>query len=615
MSIIKSKSNTSNEKEEYKFEYYEDTPLPQIGSYRQDPFGYKSSLSDAETAELDPKFQTIVPKKPKMFFYEDGISNSNDKLYYFSSVKIPALNPTSDAGYEQILSNLSNSRAWSLKGIEYPTKGKQYFNYELNSFSWRDNIIQGGGIRISQIDVVDGNSNYSTKYTYENGKVISLPTYNGHVDNSVGSSNYVTARSQDFYSKLYSVKGSIVTYDKVTKIIDNKGKTINEYTSISDFPLKLDARHNPTNTMVNLYPYYYGIGNPKFDFLLKKDFIGNIRNEYIYDKSNTLLKETNITYSNQETPFPNNYPLIKNLSSYPVYDPVLEFNYYPVGYPGGYNPNPKLTYLPESYQKLRNNVISKKTTNYFTNGTVTSTENYSYLNEFNAIKNTTNISPSETVSEDYLYPFEAGIQANDVMANDYRYKYIKVGTVVNKNSKIISGQLNIYPEYLPNTQTGSLVLPISVKSYDIQNNTTYNEVSYDKYDSKGNLLQYTTKDGIPVTIIWGYNNTEPIAKIEGVAYAQVSPSSSAIVSASDTDAAAGSSNDETALLSELKAFRAQFPNFPITTYTYDPLVGVRSITPPSGITEFYTYDSAGRLVKVIDMNGKILKEMKYNYKN
>ncbi|HAO26592.1 MAG TPA: hypothetical protein DCQ68_00740 [Chryseobacterium indologenes] len=53
----------------------------------------------------------------------------------------------------------------------------------------------------------------------------------------------------------------------------------------------------------------------------------------------------------------------------------------------------------------------------------------------------------------------------------------------------------------------------------------------------------------------------------------------------------------------------------VTTYTYDPLIGVRSITSPSGIRENYLYDSAGRLEKIIDADGRVVKEMKYNYKN
>jgi YD repeat-containing protein len=39
------------------------------------------------------------------------------------------------------------------------------------------------------------------------------------------------------------------------------------------------------------------------------------------------------------------------------------------------------------------------------------------------------------------------------------------------------------------------------------------ETTYDKYDTQGNLLQYTSKAGIPTSIIWGYNATLPIASV------------------------------------------------------------------------------------------------------
>ncbi|MGG7468177.1 hypothetical protein ACVVIH_12255 [Chryseobacterium arthrosphaerae] len=160
--------------------------------------------------------------------------------------------------------------------------------------------------------------------------------------------------------------------------------------------------------------------------------------------------------------------------------------------------------------------------------------------------------------------------------------------------------------------------PSSVLSYDIQNitNSPRIEFIYDKYDSKGNLEQYTTKDGISTVIIWGYNQTQPITKIEGAKLTDIQQAFiDSIVNASNTDASAGINNDETALFTAFKTFRDNLPNYQITTYTYDPLIGVRSITPPSGVRENYLYDSAGRLEKVIDMDGKILKEMKYNYKN
>jgi hypothetical protein len=154
----------------------------------------------------------------------------------------------------------------------------------------------------------------------------------------------------------------------------------------------------------------------------------------------------------------------------------------------------------------------------------------------------------------------------------------------------------------------------------------FNEVIYDQYDSKGNLQQYTTKEGISTTIIWGYNQTQPIAQIIGAKLSNIQQSSiDAIVNASNTDASAGTNNDESTFLTTLDNFRkdGSMLNFQITTYTYDPLIGVRSITPPSGIREVYIYDTANRLKEIRqqekDSSGnmvyKVVKEFKYNYKN
>jgi hypothetical protein len=135
-------------------------------------------------------------------------------------------------------------------------------------------------------------------------------------------------------------------------------------------------------------------------------------------------------------------------------------------------------------------------------------------------------------------------------------------------------------------------------------------VKYDKYDSKGNLQQYTTKDGVSTVIIWGYNGTQPIAKIENAKLENIGQSFiDSIVNASNTDAAAERNNDETTLLNAFKTFKDNLSGYQITTYTYDPLIGVRSITPPSGIREVYLYDDAGRLKEIREQNntGKLLK--------
>jgi hypothetical protein len=90
-------------------------------------------------------------------------------------------------------------------------------------------------------------------------------------------------------------------------------------------------------------------------------------------------------------------------------------------------------------------------------------------------------------------------------------------------TKILSKTETVYPNTaaeIINNSTG-LVLPLSVKSFDIPNNTSSVDIAYNKFDEKGNLLQYTIKENVPVAVVWGYNNAQPIAIIEGITYDQL----------------------------------------------------------------------------------------------
>ena len=52
----------------------------------------------------------------------------------------------------------------------------------------------------------------------------------------------------------------------------------------------------------------------------------------------------------------------------------------------------------------------------------------------------------------------------------------------------------------------------------------------------------------------------------------------------------------------------------VSTFEYDPLVGLKSQTSPSGIVMQYVYDGFGRLIKTIDVNGHTVSSNKYHYK-
>ncbi|WP_131725953.1 hypothetical protein [Chryseobacterium aquaticum] len=187
------------------------------------------------------------------------------------------------------------------------------------------------------------------------------------------------------------------------------------------------------------------------------------------------------------------------------------------------------------------------------------------------------------------------------------------GTVISKSETKFENASHFYPtsqlSFLPDNLSQSL-----------------KNASFDIYDDKGNLVQYTTfpevgSTGISTTIIYGYDKTLPIAKIEGAKLSDIPASLiTTIVNASNEDGmatAAQEDSKEQALINALNSFKndAVLQNFMITCYTYNPLVGVTTTIPPNGMMELYKYDSFNRLLKVVDVNGNTVKEHQYNYKH
>ncbi len=65
----------------------------------------------------------------------------------------------------------------------------------------------------------------------------------------------------------------------------------------------------------------------------------------------------------------------------------------------------------------------------------------------------------------------------------------------------------------------------------------------------------------------------------------------------------------------LNHYTGTLPNAMVSTYTYDPLIGITSMTDPKGYTMYYTYDDLNRLKTIKDQQGNILSENEYHYKN
>lgn len=411
-------------------------------------------------------------------------------------------------------------------------------------------------------------------------------------------------------------QGSDVGYQYVTlrqivrgsnnSITDN-GRTVYKFRSPIDFPNP--EMFVPSMPVLPITNHDYLRGQMVFEKKYDKDgkILSEVNNEYasyVFEKLEGIKARDNF-YNNIN---PERYKY-KYYSAFQQYFPQV------------------ILATPYKYFiKYGITLPSKKveTSYFYKNGvqsSVTSTTNSTY-NSFDYPSLSTQLLADGSVTRtNYLYATEKN---NQKLINANMISIPLETGVTQKLNTIVTEKAVAKTEVIYDPSTTSL-FPDAVTGLNTLTNAMETKIKYDKYDNKGNLEEYTLKEGTPVTIIWGYNKTQPIAKLEGVRKSDIQQSLiDTIVNASNTDALAGLNNDESALLSALDTFRkTAVPGALITTYTYDPLVGVRSIIQPSGFKELYFYDTENRIKEIKqetrDVAGnvsyKTLKEYQYHFKN
>ncbi|KFF02620.1 hypothetical protein [Flavobacterium reichenbachii] len=317
------------------------------------------------------------------------------------------------------------------------------------------------------------------------------------------------------------------------------------------------------------------------------------------------------------------YTTTKKISNYYAVNPVLNKERY------GYNINQRDMFSGGTWtyeDKIRGYDITKYTMRsrwyylkmtteeiYDLNGSnpVITTNNYNYNNQthLQLSSQTTINSKGETFETKYFYPTDIEVSGLPFVSEMITKNMIGIPLRTQKYNGVakLSEQVSVYDK---SSATSNLLLPryvYSNKGADEINVNLDKKITYDQYDDKGNIVQYSLENGMPVSIIWGYNKTQPIAKVENASYSEITSYVQNLQSLSDT-------GTEINLISALNTMRNDLVNAMITTYTHIPLVGISTITDPKGDKITYTYDSLGRLEFVKDKDQNILSENQYNYK-
>ncbi|PZR33550.1 MAG: hypothetical protein DI538_17925, partial [Azospira oryzae] len=153
---------------------------------------------------------------------------------------------------------------------------------------------------------------------------------------------------------------------------------------------------------------------------------------------------------------------------------------------------------------------------------------------------------------------------------------------------------NIYTTENDFSQETFIPAYIYPHSGTILKNGQYGSSPYQSYVfENGQPVEMKNRAGVITSYIWELNHTAPVVKAVGVDYATLS-------------SAYASSPTNIRDYSTLSKSQ-------ITTYTYEPAVGIKSVTDPNGKMVQYEYDKLGRLVRIKDHDGKILEEYEYKY--
>ncbi len=484
-----------------------------------------------------------------------------------------------------------------LTQITYPTGGYTKFKYGVNEYPdefYTDK--KGAGARIEKITDFDGKDSscvyydYNYKNLWSSGQLMSHPhywylIYAGHSNSYyqyVGI--YAIRISESMVPLGASAQGNYVGYSQVTEIRESEaqnGKTIHYFKntpeSADNEPIPgVPCRIANNNGLLNKKEFLNAQGHP---------IRTEVMNYEMMESTQLVIKGLRI------------FPFRKSTNSFTVkyYDNISEWSY-----------------------------LLKKTTTTSEPGNtpVIETEEYEYGNTQHKLitKQTTRTSDGGTLMETFKYPQDV-TYTSGTKPEKARQKLIENGNIhalleqsQSKNGKTLASvtEYDIFPN-------NTAAWPSIIKTNSGSNQTSENRIRYHSYDSRGNPTCVSYENGQAIVYVWSYKGQYPVAEIRSNTDSGTNYYATIIglISLADRNKLATDNPSDADIHRIFSALRnrTEMKEALITSYTYIPLVGVTSETDPSGRTVFYEYDNAGRLIRVKDQDGNILKDYEYNYKN
>ncbi len=552
-----------------------------------------------------------------------------------------------------------------LKRITYPTGGYTELQYELHRFLTSTDaqgnyihnkasrrVMEGGGFRIARIADYDTDGTASNIRRFAYGKDLYYDRYTGYGEAVADPTALSYLNCTDYrvpYPLQYMALGlnpngqqASFTDPLADPVFRGNGYSWEMTFSASNFRRLLDGRPavvypqvteyygditesvtpSATNTSGKTMYYYkiYDTVNNQDTFFEEPVFRGNSllydsrkyrynmlteKREYVYESGNTYRMLSKETYS-------------WNSVFSAVYD-NLYANPYPMDwYPENMSVSAAIisctTYLGGN-QLTGKSIIRYDDPNYG----VTTSEGYSYNTRHQRIQyQRTSGSHGQTTRTDYTYPLtgtgnaviEAMVQKNiisPVLEEKTTSNLDNAGGSTYANA---AGKKTEYGSYTVNSVT--MYLPKKIYVLNTKSGTYELETEILSYSSSGNPREAVGADGMHTVYLWGYGDRCLIAEIRNATSSQVSSAVSSVFGMT-VDALASATSVDSTKLASLRN-NTNLSAALVTVYTHDPLIGVTSISDPSGKSTGYSYDALGRLKSTTCSEGTV-ETYDYNLTN
>lgn len=276
------------------------------------------------------------------------------------------------------------------------------------------------------------------------------------------------------------------------------------------------------------------------------------------------------------------------------------------------------SFYTSTYQMLGHSLLyERKVTTYDESEKgVTYTEHYSYFSG-NRMKWKERKAWDLHRETDWEYPAIARTDTTPDIVRKMVEKHILNPVLTEKQSTNDSYRRE-YGEF-PTESGDTLILPARLYQRFSFPSILHSEVL--AYSSNGNPREIVSKDKLHTVYLWGYGDRYLIAEIKNATLAQVETAVLSVFGTTSSALAKSTTPDS----AKLKALRnhTSLSEAHMTTFTHLPLVGVTSISDPTGKTLYYDYDGLGRLKTNYYYEGNVVEESKkrvvqeydYHYRN